>query len=84
MINLFCIRPHGFNVGNDVIFLGLQHFLREAFGSVVNLISIPATGRYESQAKAGLTAKTIYEINQYGHGVIVGGGNVAVETPPRG
>ena len=76
MINLFCIRPHGFNVGNDVIFLGLQHFLREAFGSVVNLISIPATGRYESQAKAGLTAKTIYEINQYGHGVIVGGGNL--------
>lgn len=76
MINLFCIRPHGFNVGNDVIFLGLQHFLREAFGSVVNLISLPATSRYESQAKAGLTARTIYEINQYGHGVIVGGGNL--------
>lgn len=76
MTNLFCIRPHGFNVGNDVIFLGLQHFLREAFGSVVNLISLPATARYESQAKAGLTAKTIYEINQYGHGVIVGGGNL--------
>jgi polysaccharide pyruvyl transferase WcaK-like protein len=76
MINLFCIRPHGFNVGNDVIFLGLQNLLREAFGSVVNLISIPATSRYESQAKAGLTAKTIYDINQYGHGVIVGGGNL--------
>jgi hypothetical protein len=76
MINLFCIRPHGFNVGNDVIFLGLQHFLRESFGEVVNLISLPATSRYESQAKAGLTAKTIYEMNQYGHGVIVGGGNL--------
>jgi polysaccharide pyruvyl transferase WcaK-like protein len=76
MINLFCIRPHGFNVGNDVIFLGLQHFLRESFGEVVNLISLPATSRYESQAKAGLTGKTIYEINQYGHGVIVGGGNL--------
>ena len=76
MINLFCIRPHGFNVGNDVIFFGLQHFLREAFGEVVNLISLPATSRYESQAKAGLTGKTIYEINQYGHGVIVGGGNL--------
>ncbi len=76
MINLFCIRPHGFNVGNDVIFLGLQHFLRESFGEVVNLISLPATSRYESQAKAGLTGRTIYEINQYGHGVIVGGGNL--------
>jgi hypothetical protein len=76
MINLFCIRPHGFNVGNDVIFIGLQHFLRESFGEVVNLISVPATSRYESQAKAGLTGRTIYEINQYGHGVIVGGGNL--------
>jgi polysaccharide pyruvyl transferase WcaK-like protein len=76
MINLFCIRPKGFNVGNDAIYLGMQHFLYEAFGQVVNLISLPATSRYESQAKAGLTAKTIYEINQYGHGVIVGGGNL--------
>jgi polysaccharide pyruvyl transferase WcaK-like protein len=76
MINLFCIRPKGFNVGNDVIFLGLQHFLREAFGGLVNLITLPATSRYESQAKAGLTARTIFEINQYGHGVIVGGGNL--------
>ena len=76
MITIFCIRPKGFNIGNDAIFLGTQHFLYEAFGQVVNLISLPATSRYESQAKAGLTAKTIYEINQYGHGVIVGGGNL--------
>ena len=76
MITLFCIRPRGFNVGNDAIYLGTQHFVYEAFGEVVNLISLPATSRYESQAKAGLTAKTIHEINQYGHGVIVGGGNM--------
>ena len=76
MINLFCIRPKGFNVGNDVIFMGLQHFIYDAFGEVVNLITLPATSRYESQAKAGLTTKTIYEINQYGHGVIIGGGNL--------
>lgn len=76
MINLFCIRPKGFNVGNDAIYLGMQYFLYKAFGQVVNLISLAATSRYESQAKAGLTAKTIYEINQYGHGVIVGGGNL--------
>ncbi|HAN99886.1 MAG TPA: hypothetical protein DCQ98_21765 [Planctomycetaceae bacterium] len=76
MINLFCIRPKGFNVGNDAIYLGMQHFIYNAFGEVVNLINLPATSRYESQAKAGLTSKTIYEINQYGHGVIIGGGNL--------
>ncbi len=76
MITVFCVRPQGFNVGNDVIFLSMQHFLHRAFGQVVNLISLPATARYESQAKAGLTGKTIYEINQYGHGVLVGGGNL--------
>lgn len=76
MTNLFCIRPKGFNVGNDAIFLGLQHVLEQAFGHVVNLISLPATSRYDSYSKAGLTAKSIYEINQYGHGVIIGGGNL--------
>ncbi|MCB1076874.1 MAG: hypothetical protein KDM64_03505, partial [Verrucomicrobiae bacterium] len=76
MLNIFCIRPKGFNVGNDAIFMGLQAAIAEAFGSFVNLISIPATSRYESQAKAGLTSRTVHEINQYGHGVIVGGGNL--------
>ena len=76
MITIFCIRPKGFNVGNDAIFLAMELFLYEAFGQLVNLISLPATSRYESQAKAGLTARTVYEINQYGHGVIVGGGNL--------
>lgn len=76
MINLFCIRPKGFNVGNDAIFQGTRHFLYKAFGEAVNLITLPATAKYEGQAKAGLTSKTIYEINQYGHGVIIGGGNL--------
>ncbi|MEC9092974.1 MAG: polysaccharide pyruvyl transferase family protein [Planctomycetota bacterium] len=76
MINLFCIRPKGFNVGNDAIFQGTRHFLYRAFGEAVNLITLPATAKYEGMAKAGLTAKTVYEINQYGHGVIVGGGNL--------
>ncbi|MEE2640757.1 MAG: polysaccharide pyruvyl transferase family protein [Planctomycetota bacterium] len=76
MINLFCIRPKGFNVGNDAIFQGTRHFLYKAFGESINLITLPATAKYEGMAKAGLTAKTIYEINQYGHGVIIGGGNL--------
>jgi hypothetical protein len=76
MITLYCLRPKAFNVGNDVIFFGLRHFVQEAFQCVVNLVSLPATSRYESVAKAGLTPRTIHEINQYGHGVIVGGGNL--------
>ncbi|MDT3699101.1 MAG: polysaccharide pyruvyl transferase family protein [Thermincola sp.] len=76
MITLYCIRPKGFNVGNDAIFIAMQHFIYKAFGEIVNLVSVPATSRYESQAKAGLTPQTIHEINQFGHGVIIGGGNL--------
>lgn len=75
-MNIFCIRPHGFNVGNDAIFTGLKPLIESAFGSLVNLISIPATSRYEAHGRSGLTAKMIHEINQYGDGVIVGGGNL--------
>lgn len=75
-MNIFCIRPKGFNIGNDAIYLGLQAALEEAFGCFVNIISLPATSRYESQARGGLTSRTIHEINQYGDGVIVGGGNL--------
>jgi polysaccharide pyruvyl transferase WcaK-like protein len=76
MTNLFSIRPKGFNIGNDVIYLGINHFVRMAFKKNYNVISIPATGKYESQKKAGLSSQTVYEINQYGNGVIVGGGNL--------
>lgn len=76
MITLFNIRPRGLNVGNDIIAIGMRSFLREAFGEVVNVISLPATSKYEAHGKAGLDAATVYEINQYGHGVIVGGGNL--------
>jgi polysaccharide pyruvyl transferase WcaK-like protein len=41
-----------------------------------NIITLPATSKYENSGKAGLTASTVHEINQYGHGVIVGGGNL--------
>lgn len=76
MINLYCIRPKGFNIGNDVIYLGVNHFIRQAFKGNFNFISLPATGKYESQRKSGLSSQTIYEINQFGDGVIIGGGNL--------
>lgn len=76
MINLFSIRPKGFNIGNDVIYLGVNHFIRQVFQKNFNVISIPATGKYESQKKSGLSSQTVYEVNQFGHGVIIGGGNL--------
>ena len=76
MINIFNIRPQGFNVGNDVIHMALNHFLRMAIDQNYNVISLPATGKYESHRKARLSSQTVYEINQFGSGVIIGGGNL--------
>jgi len=74
-MNIYCIRPKGYNIGNDIIFLAMKHFIYKAFGYMPNLIMLPATSKYDGQ-RAGLTAKTIYEINQFGDGVIIGGGNL--------
>lgn len=77
MVNLYSIRPKGFNVGNDVIYIALKGFIERAFAEEeINIISLPATNKYESNKKAGFTKGTIYEINQFGHGVILGGGNL--------
>lgn len=77
MINLYSIRPKGFNVGNDVIYIALKGFIENAFeNSMINIISLPATSKYESQKKSGFSKQTVYEINQFGSGVILGGGNL--------
>lgn len=76
MLTLFNIRPKGFNIGNDAINVALRELVHSAFGRVVNIIELPAVSTYESQAKAGLTARMIHEINRLGDGVIVGGGNL--------
>lgn len=76
MLTIFNIRPKGFNLGNDAIAIGLRQYLYQTFGAMTNIVTIPATSRYEPSAYAGLTAKTIYDINQYADGVIIGGGNL--------
>ena len=76
MITIYNIRPKGFNVGNDAIAIGLRQYLYKSFGSVVNIVTVPATARYESSNYAGLTPKLIYDMNQYADGVIIGGGNL--------
>ena len=76
MITIFNIRPKGHNIGNDAISVALRNLIYETFGRMVNIIDMPATSLYESHAKAGLSSKSVYEINRVGDGVIVGGGNL--------
>lgn len=76
MTTIFNIRPRALNVGNDVIAIGLRRLLNEALGEDVNVISIPAVSKYESHGTAGLSASMIYQINHFGDGVVVGGGNL--------
>lgn len=64
------------NIGNDVINIALKSYIDRFIGETVNIIDLPASNKYESDNHAGLTARTIHEMNQYGHGVIVGGGNL--------
>jgi hypothetical protein len=76
MKNVFCVRPKGFNVGNEVIGFALSRLLRDAFGDLTNLIPVPATEDERDGWHAGLAARTVHEMNLYGQGVVVGGGNL--------
>jgi hypothetical protein len=76
VITLFCVRPRGFNIGNDAIFLGLRQLLRETLPEPFNIVQVAAAATGESGALCGLLPKSIHEMNLYGNGVVVGGGNV--------
>jgi hypothetical protein len=45
VITLSCIRPRGFNVGNDAIHLCLRATVDDAAGRIVNMTPVPATSR---------------------------------------
>jgi hypothetical protein len=76
MLNIFCVRPCGLNVGNELIGSALRRMLTNAFASEVNLISVPAATGEEGDWLAGLGARAVHEMNLYGHGVVLGGGNL--------
>jgi len=76
MYTIANIRPLGYNIGNQAINFALRHMLYETFGRLVSVIDYPATSRHESTAKAGLTPGTVFEINRFADGVIIGGGNL--------
>jgi polysaccharide pyruvyl transferase WcaK-like protein len=76
VITLFCVRPKGFNIGNDAIFLGVRQLLRDAFDEPFNIVQVPAVAVEGQPVLAGLSARSIHQMNSYGHGVVVGGGNL--------
>ena len=76
MYTIANIRPFGHNVGNTAISFAMKQMLYDCFGRLVTVIDYPATARYETSAKAGLSKQTIHEINRFADGVIVGGGNL--------
>ena len=55
MKTIFNIRPKGLNVGNDAIAVAMQNFVYEASGELVNIITIPATHKYDGGGVYGLT-----------------------------
>lgn len=73
---IFCVRPRGFNVGNETIALAVRGLLRQVLTGTPNLVPIPAAVSEEEGSLSGLTAKTVHEMNLYGQGVVVGGGNL--------
>ena len=56
VITIFCVRPQTLNIGNDAIFLGVRHLLREAFGETFNLVQVPAVQRGGQDELGGLLA----------------------------
>jgi hypothetical protein len=76
VLNVFVVRPRGLNVGNDVIAVAARALLREVFGGDVNLVQTPADGRWEDAGESGLRQRMLHQMNLYGHGVVVGGGNL--------
>lgn len=75
--NIFCVRPKRFNVGNELIHLGLRVVLSEVFDQThLNLVQVSAIQSAENGAQVGLSASSIYRMNQLASGVVVGGGNL--------
>lgn len=76
-MHIYTVRPTGLNIGNQLIQLALRSQLFHLFGHEASIHTIPATEKDVSRGNgAGLSAKTVYEINSHANSLIVGGGNL--------
>jgi hypothetical protein len=76
---IYCVDGRRADVGARAAHLALCHRLRESFGPRVNVIPLP--GRADPLGRGGLTTRTIYEINLFGHGVVVCGETDTPDEP---
>ena len=74
--NIYCIRPKGFNVGNEAIHVALREQLGDRRSASRSTSSTCRRPPATVACEGGLHGATVHEINQYGDGVIVGGGNL--------
>jgi polysaccharide pyruvyl transferase WcaK-like protein len=72
-MNLFFVRPHTRNIGNDIIGFATTELLYEVFGAATNVVNIPAMKGLQF---GGLVARQIYDMNRFADGVVIGGGNL--------
>lgn len=68
---VYCLRPRAGNLADEAVFSVVRRQVRAAFGPWVNLISLPLGG--DPLGRAGITSRTVYDLNHGGHGVIICG-----------
>ncbi len=76
---VYCIRPNADDVGQQASDLALAQRLEEALGSRTNLVWL--RGRSDGFGRSGLTSRTVYELNMFGHGLVVCGDTEAPSNP---
>ncbi len=76
MATIFVVRPRTGNIGNDLIALGTENFLKDAFGPATNIVTLSSSEAGARKSAGGLNATNIYEMNRLADGVVVGPGNL--------
>ncbi len=68
---VYCLRPRPVSLADEALFGVVRRHLRAAFGPWVNLVSRPLGS--DALGRAGLTSRTVYDLNYGGHGVLICG-----------
>lgn len=72
---VFNLRPNTPNIGNELLALGTDAILRSVLGGNLRVVSLPVSVNGGVKG-GGLTAQTVYEINQLADGLLIGPGNI--------